>query len=214
MEKIEINWEEVLQEVLRIVDQSLRYGIEHLPVIESFIIDKLDAMFAPRQIVRQIGMILAIQLSLMAYNSLYTVAAGTLNLLTSKGRKRKQFLDQLHNASTFAEWRKIATRLDEVNGNSRWRETEDNTLCDIRMIKRRINSTLEMLERGDVFDLMFRIRGGLARDQFGIQHEGLFTKALAGPKLVIERYHETMSIALNYICDSTIAEEEVRGRPT
>lgn len=209
MEKIDINWEEVLHEILRITDKSLRYGIEHLPVIESFIIDKLDAMFAPRQIIRQVGMILAIQLSLMAYNSLYTVGASALNLMTSKGRKRKQLLDQLHNAATFAEWRKIATRLDDLNGNSSWRESEDNTLCDIRMIKRRMNSTLEMLERGDVFDLMFRIRGGLARDQFGIQHEGLFTKALAGPKLIVERYHETISMALNYICDSSIADEEV-----
>ena len=111
MEKIDINWEEVLQEVLRIVDKSLRYGIEHIPVIESFIIDKLDAMFAPRQIIRQLGMILAIQVSLMTYNSLYQVTSSTLSLLTSKGRKRKQLLDQIHNAATFSEWRKIATRL-------------------------------------------------------------------------------------------------------
>ncbi len=66
-----------------------------------------------------------------------------------------------------------------------------------------------MLQRGDVFDLMFRIRGGLARDMFGIQHQGLFTKAMAGTKLLIEKYHDTMTMALNYICDSSISEEEV-----
>ena len=66
-----------------------------------------------------------------------------------------------------------------------------------------------MMEHGDVFDLMFRLRGGLSRDQFGLQHPGLFTKAQAGTKLIIEKYHDTMAEALNYICDADPADEEV-----
>lgn len=209
MDRVDIKWDEVLEQLLQFVDKGLRLGIEYIPAVEHFIIDKLDAMFAPRQILRQVVMIFVIQVSLMSYNSIYSVTQNLLSLLTSKGRKRKQLMDQLSTARTYADWKKLATKLDEMNGNNRWRESDDSTLCDSRMIKKRINSTLEMLERGDVFDLMFRIRGGLARDQFGIQHEGLFTKTLAGPKLLVERYHETVAMALNYICDSSISEEEI-----
>lgn len=66
-----------------------------------------------------------------------------------------------------------------------------------------------MISRGDVFDLMFRLRGGLSRDQFGVLHDGLYTRAMAGTKLIVEKYHEVMTSALNLICDSPISEEEV-----
>lgn len=59
-----------------------------------------------------------------------------------------------------------------------------------------------MIEQGDIFNLMFRIRGGLARDMYGMQHEGLHSKAAAGTKVLVEDYHATVSASLNYICDS------------
>jgi hypothetical protein len=43
---------------------------------------------------------------------------------------------------------------------------------------------MEMAQRGDVFSLMFRLRGGLARDQYGMQHEGLFSRAISGTESV------------------------------
>ncbi len=59
-----------------------------------------------------------------------------------------------------------------------------------------------MIQKGDIFSLIFRMRGGLARDQFGIQHPALFARALSGTKVVIEHYHDTVAQALNLICDS------------
>ena len=56
---------------------------------------------------------------------------------------------------------------------------------------------------------MFRVRGGLARDMYGMQHEGLFSRAQAGTKLLVEDYHDTVTAALKYICDSDSSEEEV-----
>lgn len=38
--------------------------------------------------------------------------------------------------------------------------------------------------------------------------EGLFSKAMAGTKYLVEEYHETVARALNLICDSRIIEEE------
>jgi TAG lipase/steryl ester hydrolase/phospholipase A2/LPA acyltransferase len=53
------------------------------------------------------------------------------------------------------------------------------------------------------------MRGGLARDQYGMQHEGLFSRATAGTKRIVEKYHDTTSYALDFICDSEIEDEEI-----
>lgn len=211
--KLEVNWDALFAAVLEYVDKGLKLGLEYIPHIEIFVLDKLDAMFAPRQILRQAIMIIVIQISLMTYTSLNTVAMNMLSYLTDRGRKMQLLKNQMGVANSFAEWKQYATKVDEMTGNYHWREIDDSPLCDCRMIKKRINSTIDMLQRGDVFDLMFRVRGGLARDMFGIQHEGLFTKAQAGTKLIIEKYHDTMAMALNYICDSSISEEEVIDLP-
>lgn len=34
-----------------------------------------------------------------------------------------------------------------------------------------------------------------------MQHEGLFSKAKAGTKQIVEEYHDTVCEALNFICD-------------
>ena len=35
-----------------------------------------------------------------------------------------------------------------------------------------------------------------------MQHEGLFSLAMAGTKHIVEDYHETVATALNFICDA------------
>ena len=40
-----------------------------------------------------------------------------------------------------------------------------------------------LVAAGDTFRLIFRLRGGLARGQFGLCHEGLFNRAFAGTKV-------------------------------
>ena len=46
-----------------------------------------------------------------------------------------------------------------------------------------------------------------------MQHEGLFNKAMAGTKLIVEKYHDTVVEALDFICDSPISNEEVGVLP-
>ena len=66
-----------------------------------------------------------------------------------------------------------------------------NTSTDIR----------SMINGEDIFHMMFRLRGSLARDQFGMQEPSLFTRASAGTKVIVEEYHQLINSALNYICD-------------
>ena len=37
-----------------------------------------------------------------------------------------------------------------------------------------------------------------------MQHEGLFNRATAGTKRIVEKYHDTVSYALDFICDSQV----------
>jgi TAG lipase/steryl ester hydrolase/phospholipase A2/LPA acyltransferase len=201
--------EDVLEEVLKAVDHAFKVGLEYIPNIEKFVIDILDTMFAPKQIARQIAMISALQVLVVFYQGLGTIGKTLHMKFTDKGRKEKELLDNLADATSFSDWQKVAYKLDEHRGFDQWRNIDDSTLYDAKTLTKRISGTSEMLDRGDVFNLMFRLRGGLARDQFGMQHAGLFTRAMAGTKHIVEKYHETMANALNFVCDSPIADEEV-----
>lgn len=48
------------------------------------------------------------------------------------------------------------------------------------------------MRRRDIFELMFILRGGIARNKFGLLHEGLFSKALSGTKILVETYHNVV----------------------
>lgn len=75
----------------------------------------------------------------------------------------------------------------------------------------RVSDIQTMVSEQRVFDLIFRLRGGLSRDVYGIQNEGLYTKARAGTKFIVEQYHETVVDALNYIADENDCNEDVRA---
>ena len=55
----------------------------------------------------------------------------------------------------------------DCRGYDKWRLQDESSLFDCNVLKKRINDTVEMVRQGDVFRLMFRLRGGLARDQYG-----------------------------------------------
>lgn len=203
------DFEKVLNKLVSEIDRAVKYGIDHVPDIERLILDLLDRMFSPRQIMRQIAMISVLQVVLMCYTQLSAVWTNISLRLTERGRKEKSLLEQLKLSRTYQDWQHAAQELDKFRGFDVWRNQDHSTLYDHRMLQKRIVFTREMLRRGDVFDLMFRMRGGLARDQFGMQHEGLFSRAMAGTKHIVDKYLETVCDGLNFICDSPIADEEV-----
>jgi hypothetical protein len=50
-------------------------------------------------------------------------------------------------------------------------------------VQRRIKDLDRLVAQGDTFSLIFRLRGGLSRTQFGLCHEGLFNQAFSGTKV-------------------------------
>ena len=200
---------EIFDKTLVMTEDLIKHTLESLPVIEKFCVDAIDTMFAPKQLVRQAIMIVALQLTLIGMNTTHRLFTYLYQRFTQRGREEKKLLDELKIATSYDEWRISAAKLDKFRGMDEWINNPASTVYDYKLVQRRIQGTKEMLDRGDVFDLMFRIRGALSRDQFGIQHERLFTRALSGTKRLVENYHDTMARALNFICDSPIADEEI-----
>jgi TAG lipase/steryl ester hydrolase/phospholipase A2/LPA acyltransferase len=67
---------------------------------------------------------------------------------------------------------------------------------------------LYLLRSCDIFELMFTLRGGIGRNHFGLLHDGLFGRSLAGTKHLVECYHNVVCEALDFVCDAPVSPNE------
>lgn len=106
------------------------------------------------------------------------------------------------------EWMDIAEQIDHIQGNDVWRTEKKCALYESERIQARIDELVHLMRRRDIFDLMFTLRGGIGRNHFGLLHEGLFSRAMAGSKLLIETYHNVVCAALDFVCDAPVAPND------
>lgn len=212
--------------------------------------DLIDLLFSPKQVLKQLMLVIVIQVSLLFGAGLGRLGYYAIQSITATGRKLRIITMQMERCGSYAEWRRLAEEDDHITGAERWRLDDVCPFYDVTVIKRRIkgchdrndlhhlvivifvsvviimksNSDVSlmcfllrvsdiqtMVSEQRVFDLIFRLRGGLSRDVYGIQNEGLYTKARAGTKFIVEQYHETVVDALNYIADENDCNEDVRA---
>lgn len=183
--------------------------LEKIPRYESVVLEMVEFAFGPRQIFYHFLFVVGLQLITSGVEVGRSLLLYLWRLLTVKGRREIKLLKDLTLCTSYADWRAVAAQLDQLRGLDAWRISDASAFYDYRVLRKRILDTIQMIQRGDVFNLIFRLRGGLARDQFGITHAALFSKAMAGTKSIIENYHETVSNALNFIVDSPIAQDEI-----
>jgi len=187
--------EKLILRIGTLSDETLKYVIDNWQTIESTavrgLIEVADALFSPRQVVKQLVIATLIQSSIMGSRGIVRILNSIYRRFSERGRKRRQLQDAMANSLDYDEWKVYAERLDRLDGTDKWRQEEECKLYNVDVMKKRINDIKYMLSQGDVFDMMFRLRSGLARDQYGTLNIGLFTKATAGTKVIIEEYHET-----------------------
>lgn len=102
----------------------------------------------------------------------------------------------------------IAEQIDAIQGGDVWREDPRCVLYECDRISARIDELISLIRRNDIFELMFTLRGGIGRNRFGLLHEGLFSKALAGSKVLVETYHNVVCAALEFIANAQVAPED------
>ena len=200
-----MNIDKLINHASSIVEKAFN----RLPQAEVLLLQTLDVLFVPKQIATQFAIVVVLQGIVMIWRAAANPIGTQLQLfLSSNSRKEKEFMHHMtKTVKTYREWKVYAEQLDKLRGYDKWRSEDEDLLFDSRILKKRITDTVQMIKQDDIFNLMFRLRGALARDQYGMQNEGLFTKATVGTKYIIENYHETVVSALNYICDSPSGED-------
>ena len=167
MEQLELLLQRIVPIIAVKVDEIVRITITELPKWEALILEILEIMFSPRQLFRQVVIISAVQMLIMAGVAMQETGNSLIRYLSKAERDQKKIEDDLSRAVNYREWRVVAEKLDFSRGNDKWRLQDESSLYDCNVLRKRIDDTMEMAKQGDVFRLMFRLRGGLARDQYG-----------------------------------------------
>ena len=180
--------------------------IEHLPAVRKIAEDVLELVFTPRAIARQFVLAIALETGALTAEQLLKALRAVSANFSSRARLIRQLRLEQSEASTQDDWMDLAERIDSIQGNDLWRSEPDCPLYEADRISARIDELVHLMRRRDIFDLMFVLRGGIARNKFGLLHEGLFSKALAGSKMLVETYHNVVCGALDFVCDAPVLE--------
>jgi TAG lipase/steryl ester hydrolase/phospholipase A2/LPA acyltransferase len=127
---------------------------------------------------------------------------------SSRSRLIGQLQQQQQVSESQDEWMDLAERIDSIQGNDVWRSDPKCALYEQKRISHRIDEYVHLMRRNDIFELMFTLRGGIHRNKFGLLHEGLFSKAIAGSKVLVETYHNVVCAALDFVCDAPVPPGE------
>lgn len=129
---------------------------------------------------------IALETGIITVNQFLKIVNRLLSNFSSRSRLIRDLQQQQGEASTQDEWMDLAEKIDNIQGNDVWRSENDSQLYEGHRISARIDEFVHLMRRQDIFELMFVLRGGIGRNKYGLLHEGLFSKAMAGTKVLVE----------------------------
>ena len=150
---------------------------------------------------RQLRFSIALDVGVMTVQQLVFILKALASQFSSRSRLIRQLQRKQQSALTQDEWMDLAKQMDSIQGNDVWRSNPNGVLYESDRRAVRMDEFVHLMRRQDIFDLMFTLRGGIARNKFGLLHKGLLTKAMAGSKLLVETYHNVVCAALDFVCD-------------
>jgi TAG lipase/steryl ester hydrolase/phospholipase A2/LPA acyltransferase len=154
------------------------------------------------------GQAIALETGMITVNQFLKIVNSLLSNFSSRSRLIRNLQQQQDEASTQDEWMDLAERIDNIQGNDVWRSDNNSQLYEGHRISARIDEFVHLMRRQDIFELMFVLRGGIGRNKFGLLHEGLFSKAMAGTKVLVETYHNVVCASLDFVCDAPVSVGE------
>ena len=195
--------------IVKIINNPLGELDQNVLVIYNSLEHILDAMFGFRKMWVFFKYVVYLQCGLLGWDIAANGFYSVFGYLTSKGRYLKKLHAGLDKATTFREWYEYALEIDKVTGGIDWRELDYSRSYDQKAIRQRISNIDYMIKKKDIFSLIFRLRGGISRDKFGVQSGSLYTRALSGTKNIITHYTDTICKALAEIAKSDSEEDRV-----
>jgi hypothetical protein len=149
-------------------------------------LEVIETIFAPSTVARQLALAVALETGAVTLHQVLLIVNYIFSRFSSRQRLIRQLAREQKNTTTQDEWMDLAERIDNIQGNDVWRSDPDCRLYERERISARIDEFVHLMRRRDIFELMFVLRGGIGRNKFGLLHEGLFSKAMAGSKVLVE----------------------------
>ncbi len=188
--------------------RAVNFILLNLPRLKYVFENYIDVVFTPKAIAKQLLLAVALETGSMTAVQLYRIIRSVSSRFSSRSRLIAQLERRQLTAETQDEWMTYAEQIDAIQGNDKWRSEPGAILYEPDRVSARIDELVHLMRRRDIFDLMFTLRGGIARNKFGLLHEGLFSRALAGTKVLVETYHFTICSALDFVCDAPVLPGE------
>ena len=203
---ISANYVRTLTPVL--TNRATQIIIENAPHAKECIVEMIEYVFVPRAIARQVALAVLLETGVVTINQVFAIVNRIYCNFSSRSRLISQLEDKQKDAVSQDEWMDLAEQIDNIQGNDIWRTELNCPLYESDRISSRIDNFVHLMRRRDVFDLMYTLRGGIARNKFGLLHEGLFSRALAGTKVLVETYHNIICTSLEFVCDTVASPGE------
>lgn len=193
------SWAEILLFISQVRDGNFSQ-------VPGAIMEVIEITFAPKEAFKQVSIVLALQAAILTTSFFVKGWEYISQSFTQVGRLRRSLLNAMsREVNSYTEWLRLARQLDSTSkGVNEWILEDRCELYDCNTLHKRILDIETMIAKSDAFNLIFRLRGGLARDQFGLLQERLFSKAFQGTKRLVERYTQTVCSALNFIADEDL----------
>lgn len=192
----------------RVLDEIAIFVIGNFPMLKQATLEALETIFATKTLGRQLALAIALETGMVTVSQFLKIVNSILSNFSSRSRLIRNLQKQQDEASSQDDWMDLAERIDNIQGNDVWRSDNNSQLYEGHRISARIDEFVHLMRRQDIFELMFVLRGGIGRNKFGLLHEGLFSKALAGTKVLVETYHNVVCASLDFVCDAPVADGE------
>lgn len=196
------NEKEIMRLGRELLDEASNILMANLPEMRRIASEAIEVVFMPKAIAKQVALAIILETGAVTINQVMNIIKRIYCNFSSRSRLIRQLEDRQKTADTQDEWMNLAEQIDNIQGNDVWRSEQSCALYESDRISSRVDELVHLMRRRDVFDLMFTLRGGIARNKFGLLHEGLFSKALAGSKVLVETYHNVVCKALEFVCEA------------
>ena len=199
---------------IRYVTRTADLLIQHLPTLRAVAQEVIEVIFVPRTVAKQLLVLWALETGMVTVSQvtalIQSLWAQYFFFFSSSHVRliRSLRYQQQHEATNQDEWMDLAERIDQLQRHDVWRTDPNCPLYERERITARIDEYVHLMRRNDIFELMFVLRGSIGRNKFGLLHEGLFSKAMAGTKVLVETYHNVVCAALDFCCDAAVPPDE------
>jgi TAG lipase/lysophosphatidylethanolamine acyltransferase len=113
--------------------------------------------------------------------------------------KRDYYLSKLHQSTTYQNWKQYALKLDELQGNKKWKSEKESKLYDYQELESYTKLLSSKRKSHDIFGLMHALRACLHKNFCNINIPTLYAYSLIGTKSLIEEFIFEREQSLIYI---------------